>query len=146
MEFSFNNSLRFLQAIRHECVTFEEDEWPIATNCPDYVGRTLTLSQHEGESVVFRLLTSPPFFGIDNCPIQPCAVGLAVSLLSIQDRCLDPSAQSSCLDGTVSLFSVRKMRLRIVFLFSSKDSVDIIQRLEFISLDAAVCPRSPKFP
>jgi hypothetical protein len=30
MEFSFNNPLRFLQAIRHECVTFEEDEWPIA--------------------------------------------------------------------------------------------------------------------
>jgi hypothetical protein len=49
MEFSFNNPLRLLQAIRHECVTFEEEEWPTAT-IVHIMLEALTLSQLEGES------------------------------------------------------------------------------------------------
>jgi hypothetical protein len=42
--FSFNDPLRFLEAIRYECVTFEEDEWPIAS-IVNIMLEALTLSQ-----------------------------------------------------------------------------------------------------
>jgi hypothetical protein len=47
----YNNPLRFLQAIRYECVIFEEDEWPIAT-IVQIMLEALTLSQLEGETIL----------------------------------------------------------------------------------------------
>jgi hypothetical protein len=49
-KFSFNDPLRFLEAIRQECVTFEEDEWPIAS-IANIMLEALTLSQKDGETV-----------------------------------------------------------------------------------------------
>jgi hypothetical protein len=77
-----------------------------------------------GMSAVMTSLPSLASISAVNRIDSTCAVELAVPSLSIQDLCLDPSTHVRAA-MVPSLLSIRKMRLRIFFLFSSIDRVDV---------------------